>query len=197
MKVLILLATLKKEGLSNTETLSEFFAGHLKNQQIECEIIKLVNQRVLTGSYSDMGNGDDWPVILEKIKHSEIIVFASPVWWNNHSSEMQKVIERLDHIHDGILEGKPSPLDGKVAGIIVTGDSDGAQTIIGNISNFLNAIGMVLPPYCTLTVLWEGQEKETKTTVDELMSKYKEDYTTAAKKMVEQLINYAQLLKLG
>ena len=111
-------------------------------QNIETELIRLIDHQVHTGTYSDMGEGDEWPGILEKIKRAEIIIFASPIWWNNHSSEMQKVIERLDHIHDGILEGNPSLLEGKVAGIIVTGDSDGAQTIIANISNFINAIGI-------------------------------------------------------
>ena len=80
--------------------------------------------------------------ILQKIKEAQIVIFSTPIWWNNHSSEMQKVIERLDHIHDGILKGNPSPMEGKAVGIIITGDSDGAQHIIGNISNFINAIGL-------------------------------------------------------
>ena len=105
---------------------------------------------------------------------------------------MQKVIERLDHIHDGILEGNPSLLEGKVAGIIVTGDSDGAQTIIANISNFINAIGIVFPPFCTLSVLWEGQAKGFTTSKEELMNKYRKEYSETAEKMVAQLIEYAQ-----
>ena len=191
MKALILLGTLKKTGLSNTQTLSEFFAEHLRRRNVDCEILKLIDHPVFTGTYSDMGEGDAWPQILEKIKAAEIVLFASPVWWNNHSSEMQKVIERLDHLHDAILEGKPSAVEGKVAGVIITGDSDGAQTIIANISNFLNAIGMLMPPYCSLSVLWEGQQKGASTSREELLSKYKQDYDATAAKMAEQLIRYA------
>ncbi len=69
---------------------------------------------------------------------------------------MKRLIERLDNIHDEILEGKTSQLDGKVGGIIVTGDSDGAEQIIGNTFNFFNAIGLIVPPYVSLKVLWEG-----------------------------------------
>jgi multimeric flavodoxin WrbA len=42
MKAVILLGTLKKTGLSNTETLSEFFANKLEQQGVNCEVIKLV-----------------------------------------------------------------------------------------------------------------------------------------------------------
>ena len=41
-------------------------------------------------------------------------------------------------MHDEILTGKTSRLYGKTGGIIVTGDSDGAEQIIGVISNFFN-----------------------------------------------------------
>ncbi len=67
-----------------------------------------------------MGEGDAWPAILEKILGSEIIIFATPIWWGAHSSEMQKVVERLDNLHDEIPSGKKSRLDGKIGGIVIT-----------------------------------------------------------------------------
>lgn len=75
-------------------------------------------------------------VIFAKIIASGIIIFATNVWWGNHLSEMQKVIERFDKMHDEILDGKPSRLDGKVGGIVMTGDSGGAPRVIANIANF-------------------------------------------------------------
>ncbi len=86
--------------------------------------------------YDDMGSGDDWLTILSKIVASDIIIFATPIWWSNESSEMQNVIERLDKVHDEILAGQTLRLEGKVGGIVITGDSHGAQHIIGNIVNF-------------------------------------------------------------
>jgi multimeric flavodoxin WrbA len=60
---------------------------------------------------------------------ADIVIFATPIWWGGQSSFMQRVIERLDEIHDEIMESGKSRLTNKVAGIIVSGDSDGAQHI--------------------------------------------------------------------
>jgi multimeric flavodoxin WrbA len=195
MKAIILLATLKKQGLSNTEVLSQFLAEQLKKKGVESEIMKLVNYNILPGTYDDMGGGDEWPGILSKIVASDMIIFATPIWWSNMSSEMQRAIERLDNIHDEILEGKPSRLENKVGGIVITGDSDGAQHIIADVANFFNAIGIVLPPYATLSVMYEGQAKGAKTTREELWKKYDEEYTSTAEKMVSQMLKYVQVSK--
>ncbi|MCW3114866.1 MAG: flavodoxin [Segetibacter sp.] len=195
MKAIILLATLKKQGLSNTEVLSQFLAEQLKKKGVESEIMKLVNYNILPGTYDDMGGGDEWPAILSKIVASDMIIFATPIWWSNMSSEMQRAIERLDNIHDEILEGKPSRLENKVGGIVITGDSDGAQHIIADVANFFNAIGIVLPPYATLSVMYEGQAKGAKTTREELWKKYDEEYTSTAEKMVSQMLKYVQVSK--
>ncbi|WP_299824609.1 flavodoxin family protein [uncultured Pontibacter sp.] len=190
MKAVILLGTLKKEGLSNTEVLCEFLGSYFDKENIQSEIIKLVDFTILPGTYNNMGSGDEWPLILEKLLKADIIIFASPIWWNNQSSEIQKVIERLDELHDEILEGNKSRLDGKVGGIVITGDSDGAQHIIANVSNFFNAVGVLLPPFATLSVLWEKQKKGAKTSREELMAKYEADYAATAEKMVKQLKKY-------
>jgi len=190
MKAIILLATLKKEGLSNTQVLSEFLVEEFKKKNVESEIVRLVQYNILPGTYDDMGDGDEWPLILRKIEEADILIFATPIWWGNHSSEMQKVIERLYKVHDEILAGQTSRLNGKVGGIVITGDSDGAQHIIGNIANFFNAVGLVLPPFATLSVMYEGQAKEAKTTREELWKKYSDEYTPTAEKMVFQLLKY-------
>ncbi|WP_210464733.1 flavodoxin family protein [Rufibacter roseolus] len=190
MKAIILQGTLKKESLSNTQALSEFLAGVLRKHQVECQIIKLVEHNIPAGTYSDMGLGDEWPAILEQLLAADILIFATPIWWNNQSSEIQRVIERLDELHDEVLAGKPSRLEGKVGGIVITGDSDGAQHVIANISNFFNAIGITLPPYATLSVLWEKQAKGVKTSREELFEKYEKEYGKTAETMVAQLIKF-------
>jgi multimeric flavodoxin WrbA len=92
-------------------------------------------------------------MIFEKILASDLVIFATPVWWSNQSSLIQRVIERLDEIHDEIMKSGKSNMINKVAGIVVTGDSDGAEHIIGNLTNFFNALGFTMPPFGTLTVL--------------------------------------------
>jgi multimeric flavodoxin WrbA len=192
MKATILLGTLKRSGLSNTQTLCEFLARRMKQQDIRCETIKLVDHRILPGTFSNMGKGDAWQSILKKMLASDIVIFATPIWWGGHSSETQRVIERLDEIHDDISNGEPSPFECKAAGIVITGDSDGAEHVIGNISNFFNAVGLLIPPYATLSVLWDKQAKDKKTSRKTLLEKYESDYADTADKMIRQLVKYAR-----
>jgi multimeric flavodoxin WrbA len=192
MKALILLGTLKKKGLSNTEILSEFLAQRFTLQKVDCEIVKLVNHTILPGTYLNMGGGDEWPQIIEKVLAADILIFATPIWWGNHSSEMQRVIERLDELHDEILAGQKSRLEGKAGGIVVTGDSDGAQHVIANVANFFNAIGIGLPPYASLTVLSEKLRKGADSSREEVLEVYEKDYLKTADKMVEQLVKYVK-----
>ena len=186
-----LLATLKRTEQSNTEVLCDFLHERMRRKNVVCETVKLVQHRIHPGTYSDMGGGDDWPSILVNLLVSDVIIFATPVWWGGHSSEMQRAIERLDEIHDEILEGKTSRMEGKVGGIVITGDSDGAQHIIARIANFFNAIGMILPPYATLSVLSEKQKKGATTSREELMELYEKDYAKTADRMIDQILKYA------
>lgn len=77
-----------------------------------------------------------------------------------------------------------------MCGIVTTGDSDGAQHIIASISNFYNIVGIALPPYASLSVLWEKQAKGQKPSREELPQKYKKDYGSTAETMVEQMLRY-------
>ena len=192
MKAIMLLGTLKQTGLSNTQTLCEFLSGKMKRADISCEIVKLVDHDIAPGTCSDMGEGDAWPAILERVLGSQIVIFATPIWWGNQSSEIQRVIERLDEIHDDILADKPSPFEGKAGGIVITGDSDGAEHAIGNICNFFNAIGLLIPPYATLSVLWDKQAKDKETPRKKLLEKYESEYADTADKMIKQLKKYVR-----
>ena len=187
MKAIILLATLKNKGRSNTEALVEFLIPYLSKQNIEHEVIRLASQNIVSGTYTHMNVKDDWPEIYNKILEAKILLFATPIWWNNHSSELQRCIERLDEVYDIILEGKDSPLNGKIGGIIVTGDSDGVEHITGNIANFFCSIGVTVPPYSSLGVIWEGHAKNSKKTKAQLQKYYQRNYAQDAASMAESL----------
>jgi hypothetical protein len=70
----------------------------------------------------------------------------------------------------------------KVAGIIVTGDSDGAEHIIGNLVHFFIALGLTVPPFGTLTVLWLGFDKKSEKSKEEKLKYLEENYSSTAKK---------------
>jgi multimeric flavodoxin WrbA len=192
MKAIILLATLKKNGRSNTETLIEFFKPYLDKQKIEYEVIKLVNHTIVPGTYTRMETKDDWPDIYQKITDAEILLFATPIWWNSHASELQRCIERLDEVYDKILANEKSPLEGKIGGVLITGDSDGVEHITGNITNFFCSIGITVPPFTSLGVLWEGHAKDSKKTKKQVLDYYNKTYAKDAKAMAESLSKAAK-----
>jgi multimeric flavodoxin WrbA len=195
LKALLLVGTLKAtRELSNTYILSEFLVKHLEKFETECEIIRLVDYNIKAGVYTKI-DADDWPLIYEKIMLSDIIIFATPVWWGIQSSEIQKVIERLDELHDEIMDNGKSKLLNKVAGIVVSGDSDGAEHIIGNLTNFFIALGFTTPPFGTLTVLWSGLAKKSEKTKEEIWKYFQDTYTTTAEKAARNLTFMAELLR--
>ncbi|MCO6149429.1 flavodoxin family protein [Flavobacterium sp. NRK1] len=192
MKAVILLGTLKEKGISNTQTLTEFAVSYLEKSNISCEVIKLAEHKIIRGTYIQAEVPDDFPAIYEKIRAADILIFATPIWWNNHSSEIQRVIERLDEVFDIINEGKASPLDGKLGGMIITGDSDGAEHVTGNIANFFCSIGISIPAYATLGVIWEGHAKKKKQKKEDILEYYAKKYAKDAEAMAK---SFAQLGK--
>jgi multimeric flavodoxin WrbA len=192
---IILVGTLKSRlEMSSTDLLSEFLTKHLLAYDAITEVIRLVDYDIRPGVYTKV-NSDAWPSIYEKIMAADIVVFATPVWWGSQSSLIQRVIERLDEIHDEIIETGKSKLTNKVAGIIVTGDSDGAEHIIGNLANFFSALGFTLPPFSTLTVLWPGLAKKSEKSKEEIQKYFEDNYTATAKKAAQNLTFMADLLK--
>jgi multimeric flavodoxin WrbA len=197
LRAVFLLATLKhKRGggeFSHTEVLSEVVIECLREYGVASEIVRLVDFDIPAGTKSNMGKGDEWPEILEKVLASEIIVFATPVWWGNQSSLMQRTIERLDELHTELRETGKSRLTNKVGGIVITGEEDGEQHITGNISNFLLSIGVTLPPLCAVSY----QGAYTRATKNSLRKKFREEKATAnaAKVMARNLAFFARLLR--
>ena len=197
LKAIFLLATLKhKRGggeFSHTETLSELVIECLRQYEVRSEIVRLVDYDIKPGLKSNMGKGDEWPGILKKVLAADIIVFATPIWWGNQSSLMQRTIERLDELHNELLETGESRLTNKVGGIVITGEEDGEQHITGNISNFLLSIGVTLPPLCAVSYL--GDYK--RATRDSLRKRLRADKSTAnaAQTMARNLAFFAGFLR--
>ena len=77
-------------------------------------------------------------------------------------------------------------LRAKPGGIIVAGDSDGAQHIIGSVSNLFDAIALVISPYATLSVTGEKQAKDSNVTKEKLLEKYKQEYVDSVETMAKR-----------
>ena len=127
-KALFLNCTLKRSpDISNTEALCRKVIEWFDGMDVESEIVRVVDYHVPTGVTSDEGDGDEWPIILDKVKAADILVVATPIWFGVRSSVCQLVIERLDGTYSERNERGQYPLYNKVAGVVVTGNEDGAH----------------------------------------------------------------------
>jgi multimeric flavodoxin WrbA len=194
LRAIFLLGTLKPKRsgreFSHTDTLCELVVEDLRQYNVACEIVRLVDFNIKPGNKSNMGKGDEWPGILKKVLAADIIVFATPIWWGIQSSLMQRVIERLDELHDELLETGKSRLANKVGGIVITGEEDGEQHITGNIANFMLALGVTLPPACAVSYLGDY----TRATKRSLGRKLREENGDSIETMARNLAFFARLL---
>ncbi|MDF1542287.1 MAG: flavodoxin family protein [Anaerosomatales bacterium] len=156
IKALFLNCTLKPSPeISNTQALIDKVAGLFGELGIESETIRVVDHAVKFGISSDEGEGDEWPVILERIKACDILVIGMPIWFGVRSSVAQLVMERLDGTYaEGDSQTGQYPLYGKVAGVIVTGNEDGAHDCCANTLFNLTHLGCVVPP--NVDCYWVG-----------------------------------------
>ncbi|MCR4263528.1 MAG: flavodoxin family protein [Candidatus Roizmanbacteria bacterium] len=196
LKATILLGTLKPSSgkeFSNTKVLCEILRDELTKQNVATDIVRLVDYKILPGLKSNMGRGDEWPKILKRLIASDIIIFATPIWWGGHSSLIQRVFERMDELNDEIVATGKSELLNKVGGMVITGAEDGAQHVIAGLANFMIWNGLTLPPACSLSYL--GGHKAT--TAQGLKKEFlKRSYTVGmAKTMARNLAYFAALLK--
>ena len=51
----------------------------MQAQGVECETVRLADFNIAYGTESDMGDGDEWPKIYEKIKVADILVPSMPI----------------------------------------------------------------------------------------------------------------------
>ena len=147
LRAVFLNCTLKPSpAVSNTEALISRVIAWFDQYDVESEIIRVVDYDVKPGVSSDEGDGDEWPVILEKVKQADIIVIGTPIWFGVRSSVAQQVIERLDGTYAERNEQGQFPLYNKVAGVVVTGNEDGAHAAAETTLFNLTHLGCAVPP---------------------------------------------------
>ena len=109
------------------------------------EVVRVVDHDVRPGVKVDMGEGDAWPAIREKLLAADVLVVATPTWVGHMSSVAQRVLERLDgELAETDDSGRPL-VAGKVAVTAVVGNEDGAHKITADLMQGLNDIGFTIP----------------------------------------------------
>jgi len=156
IKALFLNCSLKSSPrVSNTQALIDKTAAVLSSLSVESESVRVVDCKVAFGSGMDEGDGDGWPALLDKIRAAEILVVATPIWLGERSSVAKMVSERLDATTYQNDSRNQHEMYGKVAGALVTGESDGGQACIKSILYDLSIAGFTVPP--NADCYWVGE----------------------------------------
>jgi multimeric flavodoxin WrbA len=147
LKALGINCTLKRSPeVSNTEALMGRVFDLLSEHGVETEVLRPVDFAIAFGVTSDEGNGDEWPQILDKIKAADILLMGMSIWFGHRSSVAQLVIERLDGTYNERNQVGQYPLYNKVAGVVVTGNEDGAHACAESTLFNMTHLGCVVPP---------------------------------------------------
>jgi multimeric flavodoxin WrbA len=129
---------------SSSQLLAEQILAELAEHDVDGSLVRVVDHDVRPGVDADMGDGDEWPAIRQRMLDADILVFSTPSWLGQHSSVAQRVLERLDaELSDTDDEGRMRTL-GKVAIAAVVGNEDGAHHISGVLFQALNDVGFTL-----------------------------------------------------
>ena len=146
MRATVLNCTLKSSPeRSNSEALAKVLIDWLEGEDVECETLRLADMSIPPGVESDLGDGDDWPRVRESIVGSEILIVATPTWLGRPSSIAQRALERMDAmLSETDDDGRPVAYN-RVAGVVVTGNEDGAHHVISEIAGALIDVGFTVP----------------------------------------------------
>jgi multimeric flavodoxin WrbA len=156
LNAVLLNCTLKKSpAVSNTQALMDRVIDILEGLDVRCESIRVVDHNVPFGVSSDEGDGDEWPGILERILRAEILIIGMPIWFGVRSSVAQMVIERLDGTYNSTNSVGQYPLYNTVAGVVVTGNEDGAHDCAATTLFNLSHLGCTIPP--NADTYWVGE----------------------------------------
>ena len=117
----------------------------LEKLGVSCEQIRAVDFNIKPGVTSDEGEGDDWPMIREKVLAADILILGTPIWLGHPASVCQRVLERLDAFIGEVDDEQRMVSYGRVACVAVVGNEDGAHHVVASLYQGLNDVGFTIP----------------------------------------------------
>ena len=192
LKALTLIGTLKRTPeASSSDKLAHDLDAELKKYNVKNEFIRIADHVIKPGVEVDMGNGDDWPRIRQKMLDADILIISTPTWVGQMSSMTLKVIERLDaELGEKDEQGRPLTF-GKVAAVAIVGNEDGAHKITADVFQALNDLGFSIPAQAA--TYWNGEAMQTKDYQD--LEAIPETVANTNKIVARNVAHLAQLLK--
>lgn len=129
---------------SSSDRMARQFLDALAAHDVTGSLVRVVDHDVRPGVETDMGDGDEWPVVREQILSADLLVVVAPTWVGHMSSVAQRVLERLDaELSETADDGNPV-LFGKVALVGVVGNEDGAHKVTADLYQGLNDVGYTI-----------------------------------------------------
>lgn len=141
---------------SSTDLLVAQVLEELKQAGVRTiDTVRLVDLDIMPGVETDMGSGDAWPSVAEKVMAADILVFGTPTWLGHPSSVAQRALERLNAESSRTDDDGVPVLFGKVAVVAVVGNEDGAHAVIADTFQGLNDCGFSIPAQGA--TYWNGE----------------------------------------
>lgn len=153
---LVLTCTLKPSPAdSSSELLGSQVLEAFAGLGVEGSMERVVDHDVRFGVTTDEGDGDEWPTLREKVLEADVLVLVTPIWMGQPSSVCKMVLERLDaELAETDDEGRPI-MFGKVAGVGVVGNEDGAHHVCAELFQALGDVGFTVPAQAA--TYWVGE----------------------------------------
>jgi multimeric flavodoxin WrbA len=153
---LALNCSLKPSGESSTEQLLEQVLAALRPHEVTGEVVRVAALDVRPGVVSEaVGPGDDWPALRARVLAADIVLLGSPIWLGNPSSVCRRVLERMDAFLSETDDAGRMVTFGKVGGVVVTGNEDGAHNVIAQCYQGLADVGFTIPT--NAATYWVGE----------------------------------------
>lgn len=144
---------------SSTGVILDLVVTELAKHGVEGEQVRVVDHDVRPGVDADMGDGDEWPTLRERVLAADILIVGTPTWMGHMSSVAQRVLERLDaELSETDPDGRPI-LTGKVAATAVVGNEDGAHKITADLYQALVDVGYSVAAQAG--TYWNGEAMHT------------------------------------
>ncbi|MFF3775605.1 flavodoxin family protein [Streptomyces sp. NPDC002232] len=140
---------------SSSQLLAEQTMEALAEHGVTGKVIRIADYDVKPGVKTDMGDGDAWPEIRATVLGCDILILSTPIWLGHPASVTQLVLERLNaELGESDDEGRLLTY-GKVAGVCVVGNEDGAHHVSAELFQGLNDVGFTLAP--NAVTYWVGE----------------------------------------
>lgn len=140
---------------SSTETLLGQVLDAFRRHEVRGEIIRVADHDIRPGVTSDEGPGDAWPAIRRGILSADILLIGTPIWLGQPSSLCKRVLERMDAFLGETDDAGRMISYGRVAGLAVVGNEDGAHHVTAEVYQALNDVGFTIA--ASAVAYWVGE----------------------------------------